>query len=73
MKTKKNLVSSKADVPSHQSGDNERQVICTRAFHGCCCLKNLQLPDGIEEIGVDAFRESGLENIETPKSVKIIR
>ena len=31
-----------------------------RAFYGCCSLRAIDLPDGIEEIGIDTFRASGL-------------
>lgn len=43
-----------------------------RAFYKCVNLTVLELPDGIEEIGIDAFREIGIQSIVTPKSVRII-
>ena len=47
-------------------------MVCNGAFYGCKSLAAVELPEGIEEIGVDAFRASGLKDITTPKSVRII-
>ena len=47
-------------------------MICTRAFCGCENLTAAELPDGIEEVGIEAFREAGLESITTPLSMRII-
>lgn len=41
------------------------KVIKNEAFMGCANLKNISLPDGLVEIGLRAFRESGLESVET--------
>ena len=49
------------------------RVIKNETFMGCNCLKSVQLPEGLTEIGLRAFRESGLESVETPSSVRIIR
>ena len=48
-------------------------MIRTRAFYGCGSLAGVELPDTLEEIGIDAFRESGLESITIPEAVKTIR
>ena len=40
---------------------------------GCANLKGVRLPDNLVEIGLRAFRESGLESVETPTSVRTIR
>ena len=39
---------------------------------GCSSLKNIQLPDGLEDIGLRAFRESELESVVLPQSVRIV-
>ena len=49
------------------------KVIDREAFCGCSNLRTIELPNGLEEIGIDAFRESGLERIIVPKSVETIR
>ena len=43
------------------------------AFYGCDSLRTIDFPNSLEEIGLRAFRESGLERVTTPKSVKTIR
>ena len=43
-----------------------------RAFCGCTNLKNIQFSDGLEEIGRECFRNSYLEAIVLPASVKSI-
>ena len=48
------------------------RVICTHAFTGCSSLKNVELPDGLKEIGTGAFSQSGLESFTAPASVRII-
>ena len=48
------------------------KVIKNDAFMGCGNLRSVQLPEGLVEIGLRAFRESGLECVETPPSVRII-
>ena len=42
------------------------------AFYGCMSLRNIQLPDGLETIGIRCFKHSGLEEAILPKSVKSI-
>ena len=49
------------------------RVIGKDAFAACGNLKIVQLPDGVEEIGLDAFRQTGVENFVAPKSLRIIR
>ena len=48
------------------------RAIGIEAFYGCCSLRAIDLPDGLEEIGIDAFRGSGLESVATPRSVERI-
>ena len=64
-------IGKKAPAPQPYSG--QPQVIRTRAFYGCGSLAVIELPDTLEEIGIDAFRESGLESITIPEAVKTIR
>lgn len=39
---------------------------------GCSSLNDIRLPDGLKEIGLRAFRESGLQNILIPSSMRTI-
>lgn len=41
-------------------------------FRNCKGLENIKLPDGLVMIGLYAFSGSGLENIATPTSMRII-
>ena len=64
----------KAKAPfAPQSNGSQLRKIYTRAFYGCRSLTGVELPDGIEEIGIEAFRESGLKGIVITLSVRIIR
>lgn len=47
-------------------------MIWSDTFIGCKSLKSARLPDGLVEIGFRAFRESGLESIAIPPSVRVI-
>ena len=49
------------------------RVICREAFYGCSSLRTIDLPNGLDEIGLRAFRESRLESITMPSSVRTIR
>lgn len=49
------------------------KTIGREAFLGCTGLKNIDLPDSVEEIGLDAFNGSGLEAFVAPSSLRIIR
>ena len=40
------------------------------AFCGCTRQKNIQFPDGLETIGIGCFRNSGIEDVVLPASVK---
>ena len=51
---------------------SQLKVIGREVFMGCSGLTDIFLPDGLTEIGLRAFRESGLESVETPSSVRII-
>ena len=43
------------------------------AFSGCICLRNIDLPDNLEEIGAGAFQGSNLEGLVVPKSLRILQ
>lgn len=43
------------------------------AFSGAVALKNITIPANTRFIGLDAFRESGLESISLPNNIKVIR
>lgn len=47
--------------------------IGARAFYGCAGLTRAYLPEGLEEIGLYAFSECGLECITVPSSVRVVR
>lgn len=49
------------------------KVIEREAFNSCSSLKNIQLPDCVEEIGLDAFNGTGLESFVAPPSLKVLR
>lgn len=51
---------------------NQLRVIGNGAFRGCSSLKAIGLPDCVEEIGLEAFASSGLEELVFPKSVKTV-
>lgn len=46
------------------------KVICCNAFCACYCLKEIDLPDALEEIELLAFQCSALEYIRIPDNVK---
>ena len=48
------------------------RVIGREAFYRCVSLRKAKFPNSIEEIGLDAFRESGLENFTAPTSLRAI-
>ena len=48
-------------------------VIGREAFDSCSSLRNIQLPDCVEEIGLDAFNSSGLESFVAPPSLRVLR
>lgn len=52
---------------------NRLKIIGAGAFYMCSSLSDIELPDGLEEIGCGAFRASGLKSITTPLSVRIIQ
>lgn len=54
------------------SSASRLKVIRAGAFHGCESLRNVKLPEGLEEIGPHAFSQSGLESVATPQSVRRI-
>ena len=42
-------------------------------FCGCRSLRTVSFPDGLQEIGLRAFEDSGLESVTLPSSVRVIR
>ena len=48
------------------------RTIGKRAFCGCSGLKIIAFPEGLEEIGVRAFEDSGLESVTFPSSVRTV-
>ena len=42
------------------------------AFEDCKNLKSIQLPEKLEYIGIQCFRNSGLEEIELPGSLRVV-
>lgn len=48
------------------------KVIGIGSFRGTTSLELIKIPYGVELIGIEAFRESGLKSIEIPGSVKTI-
>ena len=49
------------------------KVIEREAFYSCSSLQNIQLPDYVEEIGLDAFNGTGLESFVAPPSLRVLR
>ena len=47
-------------------------VIGYKAFSGCSKLKSITLPEGLTEIGYEAFKSTGLHEILIPKNVESI-
>ena len=48
-----------------------KRIEC-RAFAECENLTAIELPDGLEYLGMNCFSESGLESIRIPPAVKVI-
>lgn len=48
------------------------KVIEVATFSSCWALKSVEFSEGLEKIGIAAFRESGVENIVLPASTKIV-
>ena len=57
---------------THLSEKSLLKVIEKSAFRYCASLRNVELPNGLEDIGPWAFADSGLESIATPPSVRTI-
>ena len=65
---------SKAYVTSAApSKRSQLRVIGDDAFYFCGSLNTILLPDTLEEIGVNAFSCSGLDNVIMPPSVRVVR
>lgn len=47
-------------------------MIHREAFCYCSSLKRIDLPDGVEEIGLDAFYSAGLESFTAPKALRTL-
>ena len=60
-------------MPRRSGSRSGLRVIGRGAFCGCTSLKGVRLPDSLEEIGLDAFRESGLEDFVAPRSLRTVR
>ena len=43
-----------------------------KAFMGCKSLRNVRLPDGLEQLGMQCFSESGLESVFFPASTRTV-
>ena len=61
------LVSSKP-----RSEKSQLRIIRAGAFRWCASLGEAGLPAGLAEIGVDAFRASGLESFVAPESLRVV-
>ena len=48
------------------------KAIGKEVFNDCSDLAKIDFPDGLVEIGLCAFKESGLENVELPASLRRI-
>lgn len=52
--------------------DSKLQGIETEAFYNCEKLKRINFPDGLKYIGMRAFRNTGLQNVEFPAALMTI-
>lgn len=48
------------------------RVIGKGAFYSCIALTKVTLPEGLENIGVGAFQEAGLESVIFPASLRMV-
>ena len=55
-----------------QPDSSQLRAIRTRAFYRCSSLATIDFPNSIEEIGIGAFRATGLESAMIPPSTRII-
>ena len=53
--------------------ESRLKMIGREAFNSCTLLKNIQLPDCVEEIGLDAFNGTGLESFVAPLSLRVLK
>lgn len=58
-----------ASSGSSFDSDSQLRLVGNGAFYGCTYLKRVDLPDSVEEIGIDAFGFSGLESFVAPKAL----
>ena len=49
-----------------------KRAMWAKAFYGCESLAVIELPDGIEMIDAEAFRESRVEDFTVPVSTRTI-
>lgn len=71
-KIENNVGHAPAD-PITQTEQSRLRLIGASAFCNCVNLKTVEFPSGLVEIGKIAFKESGIENVTTPLSVRTIR
>lgn len=48
------------------------RVLDDRVFSGCKSLRRVELPDGLEQVGVGSFRGTGLEEFTVPPGLRVI-
>lgn len=51
---------------------NTVKTIGNNAFCDCCALKSINFPEGLEQIGANAFRHAGAINFAAPSTLKTI-
>ena len=51
---------------------NTLRVIDTLVFHTCSALREVEFPEGLEEIDSCAFRDSGIVRVAIPASTVIL-
>ena len=69
-----NFALGRQRYPVSEFDEQDRlKIIGREAFCRCSNLRKVDLPDSVDEIGLDAFADSGLESFTAPKSLRIIR
>ena len=67
---RKYLLGRTGESPS--DGDSQLRLVGSGAFSACTCLKVVDLPDSVEELGIGAFAGSGLESFTVPKALRTV-